>query len=427
MPHFQSFTKIVLVFVVVLILIPHSANSVNRKNAKIESLLVQSNDMLSVFVDCSHCDLHFIRENITFVNYVRLKEQAHIHLLIVPQWAGASGTTYIISFVGYKQFQGMNNSLTYWAPGTNSWEETRRGLTDILKLGLAPYVANTNLAKHMAVTFMGNKSFERQQVVDPWNSWVFEVYGGGNFRKEESQSSLNARYGFWADRITEELKLRFRPYFNHNQRLFIADGNEIRSKSHSHGLDSYAIKSITDHLSAGAFLTMFSSTFHNINFSWDLTPAIEYSLFPYKEASSRSITFVYRIGYSRNDYIEETIFGKHSEMLLRHSINASVRYQQTWGSVRAGLTGSHYFHDFDANRAELWARINLRLFSGFSLSLDGNFDLTNDLVSLPKGEMSLEDILLQQRRQASAYSMYGSVGLSYTFGSKFSNVVNTRL
>jgi hypothetical protein len=45
---------------------------------------------------------------------------------------------------------------------------------------------------------------------------------------------------------------------------------------------------------------------------------------------------------------------------------------------------------------------------------------------LPRRDASLEDVLLQRRRLATSYRGSGSVGLSYSFGSMFTNVVNPR-
>ncbi|MFO7574600.1 MAG: hypothetical protein R6W67_05540, partial [Bacteroidales bacterium] len=152
----------------------------------------------------------------------------------------------------------------------------------------------------------------------------------------------------------------------------------------------------------------------------------EYSFFPYRESSRKAITVVYQIGVGHHNYIEETIFSKLEESLASHSLNISANFQQPWGLFRAGISGSHYFHDFKANRVELSSRLDFRILKGLSLSLSGNFDFINDLVALPAGALSLEEILLQQRRQSTSYQMSGTIGLAYTFGSKFSNVVNTR-
>jgi hypothetical protein len=39
---------------------------------------------------------------------------------------------------------------------------------------------------------------------------------------------------------------------------------------------------------------------------------------------------------------------------------------------------------------------------------------------------SLEDVLLMRKQLATSYEYYFSIGLSYTFGSIYSNVVNPR-
>ena len=49
--------------------------------------------------------------------------------------------------------------------------------------------------------------------------------------------------------------------------------------------------------------------------------------------------------------------------------------------------------------------------------------IINDQISLPREEASIEDILLGQSQLATNFE----TGLSYTFGSLYNNVINTRL
>ena len=381
---------------------------------------------ISVFLDCNSCDKDYIRNSTPFVNYVRDKELADVHILITTHRAGVSGVSCIILFSGYKDFEEINHSITYWASGSSTDYEIREGLVKRIKLGLGPFLADTDLADLYSVSFAKGDEFERVVYDDPWHHWVFQIYGGANFFMEKSRNAFNSRYGFYADKVSDDWKIRFRPYFNYNVRNFMTEDTIISSRTRRDGYDGYAIMSLNQHWSFGLFSDMLSSTFHNMNINVDAGPGLEYSFFPYKEATRRAITIAYKLGYSYNDYIEETIFDKLSENLFVQSIRASVSYQQTWGSILAGLRASHYFHDFNANRVEFFSSLNLRLFKGFSLSLSGNFDFVNDLVSIPKGEMSIEEILLQQRRQATTYQAYGNIGIIYTFGSDHQNVVNTR-
>lgn len=180
-------------------------------------------------------------------------------------------------------------------------------------------------------------------------------------------------------------------------------------------------------LSAGIFTDMLSSTYDNLDLQTTVSPAIEYSIYPYREATRRSITFAYMINYSFNNYMEETIFEKTEESLWGHSLDISANYRQPWGRVRAGITGSQHFHDWRSSRVELFTRLNLRLLKGFSLNLRGNFDLINDLVAIPMEDLSPEEILLEQRRRATDYQFSVRLGLTYTFGSELAGDYNPRL
>ncbi len=405
----------------------HAFSAANPENP------VNSNGRISVFLDAPWwLDVDFVREQIPIVTYVRDKEAADVHILMTRHGAGSAGTNYAISFIGRRRFANLDHDLNYWAPSTNSSDDTRRGYTNMIKIGLVKYIATTRMVDRIIVDYdydeiaiIRDNDFEPE--TDPWDSWVFEIYGGGNFRIEEKQRAHSSRFGYFADRITSDWKIRLRPYFNFSKRTYITDDETIISSSHRHGHQAYIVKSIDDHWSVGVFNTSLSSTFHNMRFNFELVPAIEYSFFPYHEATRRSITLAYRMGYGYHNYMETTIFAKDSEFLWSQSLQASARFQQPWGNFRAGITGSHFFNDLSINRAELFANINLRLFQGFSLNVQTNLHLINDLLSIPAGDLSLEEILLEQSQQATNYSVSGSIGLSYTFGSEFSAAFNPRL
>ena len=394
---------------------------------------ISPNSRIAVFLDAEGWfDEDFVKQQISIVDYVRDREQADVHIIVTRHNAGSAGTNYALSFIGNRGFLGRNSELTFWAPSTYSSDETRRGYTNTLKIGLVPYISSTQLIDRIQVEyFMDQQELtdvaEAAEQTDPWKSWVFEVYGGGNFEKEEKVSNYAFRTGFFADRITSEWKIRLRPYFNFQNRTYVTSEGDIINSTHRHGYSAYIVKSLNNHWSLGVFSSGLSSTFHNMDFSADLVPAIEWSLFPYDEATRRSVTLAYRMGYSYNNYIETTIFNKDEEIVWAQSLEASTRLQQPWGNVRAGLTGSHFFNDLTKNRVQVFTSINLRIFQGFSLNLHGNYEIINDLISVPAGDLSLEEILLARSQQATSYSISGSIGLSYTFGSRFSAAFNPRL
>lgn len=420
----NSFRSATRSFIIVSVVILFSFID-NRAIAGDGAAIIDRNNFIPVFLDFPFHQ-QYIRETITFVNYVRDREMSQVHIMISRHGSGSTGENYVISFIGRGPFEGMNNVITYWAPGNNTSDDTRRGLVNMIRMGLVPYIAGTDMVNNISLSIWGGRETESVPVIDPWKNWVFEIFGGANFNKEASQGRFDSRWGFSADKVSEEWKMRIRPYFNLNERNFKTDDGIITSRSRRHGFQGNVIKSIDQHWSAGIFTGMLSSTFHNISFNTTISPGIEYSLYPYSEATRRAITLVYRVGAGQHYYMEETIFGKNQEFLAHQSVNLSASFQQPWGSFRARLSGSHHFHDFTSNRATLFARLDLRVIKGLSLNLTGNFDYINDLVALPAGDLSLEEILLQQRRMATNYQASGSVGLAYSFGSQFTNVVNTR-
>ena len=402
-------------------------------NSQDTSITTASNGRLAVFLDLQWgMDRDFIRQEIPVVDYVRDKEMADVHIIISSHQAGQAGTNYEISLIGRGSFRKMDNTLRYWSPANQTDHETRQGYTKMIKIGLAPYIANLeNMSDKISLHYEVDSTSEMDQITtreqDPWRSWVFEIYGGGYFDSEQTRNSTHIRYGFYADKVTKEWKIRARPYFNYNEDNYEVDDTLITNIRHRYGFDGYVIKSFSDHWSTGLFTEMLSSTYHNLDFQAEVSPAIEYSFFPYEEATRRAITVAYKLDYTYNDYEQKTIYGQSKEALWGHSLVLAADFRQTWGTIRAGVTGSQHFHDLNSNRAELFTRMDIRLFKGFSLTLRGDLDFINDLVAIPMAEMTTEEILLEKRRRSTNYEFDGHIGFTYTFGSDFSKAFNPRL
>ena len=58
--------------------------------------------------------------------------------------------------------------------------------------------------------------------------------------------------------------------------------------------------------------------------------------------------------------------------------------------------------------------------------MNGEIAYINDQLNLRKGDLTEAERLLRLKEQATNYSIGGSIGLSYTFGSIYNNVVNPR-
>lgn len=83
-------------------------------------------------------------------------------------------------------------------------------------------------------------------------------------------------------------------------------------------------------------------------------------------------------------------------------------------------------HDTALNQFSFNLNARVRLFKGFSFNVGGNYNITNNQINLPAGNLTVEEILLQQQQIKSGYNYFFNVGFSYTFGSMFNTVVNPR-
>ena len=215
-------------------------------------------------------------------------------------------------------------------------------------------------------------------------------------------------------------------YRSTRQRFIQEEGDIIRTRTR-YGIFGRTIKSINDHWSVGAFHSLSHNTFENIDASIRVGPAIEFSVFPYEEAITREFTIAYfNRGYYRS-YIEETIFGKTNEYLWEQELQLALRLRKPWGNISSRLSGSHFLNDLSKNRIEFRNNVDIRIVKGLALRISSEINLINDQLSLPRGEITLEDLLLAQRAQATDFEASFSVGFNYTFGSIYNNIINPRL
>lgn len=384
-----------------------------------------------VYIDCNSCDYNHIRREVTFVSYVRDPNLADVHVFITQEGTSRGGRQYEFTFIGKEDFSGTEYTFVHNVDRNASSAERRESLNDVIELGLSPFVIQTSKPSLFSLEYEGfdeGKSAEGE-IEDPWNYWVFEIYAGSlRLNLESNKRNFDSRWGLYADRVTEEWKVRIRPYFNYEYvEIDREEQNEpVISRRHRHGVNTYAIKSLGQHWSAGVFGDYLTRNDRNFRHRFRFMPGLEYNIFPYEEATRKSLTVAYQIGYTYSDYYEETLFGVKSESLLNQELSASVRIEQPWGNIRSGIEASHYFHDFTYRSAEMFGDVSVRLTKGLSLNFFGRFEVIQDQISLPAGDTSLEDILLDQRELATDFSFYGAISLSYTFGSDFANVVNTR-
>lgn len=389
-------------------------------------------ETLRIFIDCNYCDRSYIKQEINFINYVRDKEDSDVHLLITRQQTGSGGTEYTMRFLGSSSpFNTIKDTLKYISASSDTQEEERSGLVRIVKLGLVPFLSETQLVNELNVNYEGSGEEQTLNQDDKWNYWVFEVQGDTYFNGEESSSRLYLSVGGSADRVTPDWKINLDYEYDFNKRTFTeldSVGNKSTTEFITRGqrFDGLVLKSLSDHWSAGIYGEAYSSTRNNIDLSTSISPAIEYNIFPYEEYSTREISFKYLVKAGYFDYDEITIFNKREDFLVHQQLQGRVNFTQEWGEIEGRLNASTYLQDLSKNRLETRLEVDFRIFRGLSLTVSGRYSVINDQLSIPKGDISDAEQLLDLRQQATSYSYSGSVGIEYSFGSIYNNVVNPR-
>ncbi len=391
-------------------------------------VLAPSGDPLKVYVDCDHCDMGYIKDNIRFVDYVRDMTEADIHLMIRRVGTGSGGHKYTLTYLVRDGFAGRNDVLTYVSNSTDTRDAERQGLVQTIKLGLMPYVIKSSLAKYFSISYNGTSERELPgDEKDPWNSWVFQIDIGADIHGEESKKEYSLNGSLSAERVTDAWKINFDFDENYDyDRYYFSDGTHEITRQHDEDYDGLVAKSLSPRGSLGLFSTAGASTYDNIQFSAGIGPAIEFDIFPYSEYTHHEFSFQYHITPHYSNYIYETVFLKYEQLLIKHGISINYNLIEPWGEIDCDVDGSSLFNNLTKNRLDLEASLDIQIYRGLSVHFWGKYSLINNQLSLPKGNSTNEEILLNLRQQATSHSYRASVGLRYTFGSIYNNTVNTR-
>ncbi len=234
----------------------------------------------------------------------------------------------------------------------------------------------------------------------------------GNLQGEKTFKFQNWFTSLFANRITEQWKVRLSANQSYNQSdftvtVFDTAGNPsgeetITNISRSYGADALVVRSVGARWSAGARVSAVHSTYLNQDLSVHIAPALEYDVFPYSQSTRRLLTLRYDIGVTSFQYHDTTIYNRIAETRFTESLSLSLDVKQPWGSA-----------DF-------------RVYKGLSFRFFGDVDLIHDQLFLAKGGASEQEVLLRRRQFETSYRYFAFFGLNYTFGSKFANVVNPR-
>ena len=407
---------------------------------------VAQSALIDVAIECPGrvpgCDRDFFQIETPFARFVRDRGDADVYVQALADRTGGGGSEVTLFLSGRRRFAGLRDTLTVQTGPDATDDDERRAVLGRLHLGLVGFARRTRLADRLSIVYRAPLGGELEPeadaeavVRDPWNGWTFRVGSDGSFNAESQVQSYNVSEFVRASRVTDTWKLLLRQdgRYRESRFTFDPDGDDgprgdttnVTSVS-SLGVGGYAVRSLSGRLSAGAGAGASRQSFRNYDLRVRLGPAVEYSLFPYTEATRRQVVALYALGVEHAAYADSTIFGKLDETLLQHQASLNAEFTQPWGEVDLRVSASQYLSVARSYNLGARGRMNLRLARGLQLNVSASGALIRDQRYLLAAGASAEEVLTRQRALATGFEYAGSVGLSYTFGSAFRGVVNPR-
>jgi len=413
----------IILFLLFVSLLAISQESIN------DTTTISRENALNIYIDCNGCDQIYFKEHFTIVNYVRDRKESDVHILITEMRTGSGGTEFSLQFIGRNKYKSLIDTIIFSLPTNYTEEEERVSLLKNIQLGLVPYILKTDYANKLVLTI--NSNMETIAEKDPWKNWVFKLSANGWGQVQKSYTDFSVNSSIKAQKVTPEIKIESKLSSNYKEskvRLYNDDTLVYSSDTYkrSYRFSNLITKSVGEHFGVGGFFNIRSSTYENLELKVNISPAIEYNLFKYSEASSKQLRFLYSVGYIHFNYIDTTIYNKTNEGLFNQELRIMFKYVTDWGSVEASVSGSNYLNDFSLFNFGSFVGTDVRIFKGLSFNFWGGISIPRDQITLKKGSTTAEDALTRQHEMQTDYNLWISAGLSYTFGSIYNNVVNPR-
>jgi hypothetical protein len=384
---------------------------------------------LRVYLDCQNtgCDFNYLREEIGWVDWVRDRADADVHALVTGQPSGGGRET-TIHLIGLRGFQSRDDETRFNTSTTATSDEYRRELSRTLQLSLVGYAMRSDLGRRLTVRYdSGGRVAMPVASFDRWDHWVFRLGASGFVWGESRSESSNLNGSMSARRITDNWKLRVAGSYDYSTSSFeFDDGSTYESILRGASGSVLVARTLGSRWTAGFTSAVRRSDQENLDRSIQVLPGIEFSLFPYRQASRRLITALYEIGVASYTYADTTIYDLTEETRGLHRLTLGVESQQPWGSSDVAFQASAYLDDWEKRRLALSGGVNVRVVKGLEVRIGGSYAQIRDQLFLPKEGATDEEVLLRLRQLKTSYRYSGSVGLSYTFGSIFNNIVNRR-
>jgi hypothetical protein len=337
-------------------------------------------------------------------------------------------------FLGQEKFARMKDTLVFFNTNVDTEDIKRKRMLQFLKLGLTTYIARSPQAENLEISFgdMTSDKSDTLKAKDKYNLWQFSIGTSGFFNGNRNNSSRSLGSFLSASRETEKESVsidfgnnldreKFTLFYRENG---IDTSRTIIATRDQQYLFSYYRRKLNEHWGLAINLQGSRSIVDNLDLSANLNPAIEYSVLPYKDFNTSRIVLKYNIGPQYLDYADSTIYLKVKELLVQQGIGATASFTKPWGTLSFGVQFENYLSDFDKNNLFIGGGFSWNVTKGLRFGIGGNFQFIHDQISIPKGDVSIEDLLTERRLIGTTYSYFFGTGISYTFGSIYNSQVN---
>ena len=390
----------------------------------------------NVFLDCEDdlCDPDYLRTELPWVNWVRQRQDADVHLIVTSEETGGGGRVYRIDLVGTAD-SGYEDQLLHTAQSTDTDRETLDGIAHTIGIGLLRFASESGFGQLVDFVERGHPEADpaervvsATEVDDPWKFWVFSVRGTPRINGEKTRRVRRVNLNANASRVTPDWKSTFSIWMVAiRTEIDLPDGDVYLDDFRAYGTDHFVSYALADNWSVGAQSQVRTHRRLNQRVRVQLSPALEYSVFPYEEATRRALTVLYQVGPSYQRYNEETIYEETSEVRWKQLMEVELSQRQPWGNTSVTLSGSSYLHDRELFRLSLSGDAAFRIARGLEVRADGRIAWVQDQIYLSAKGLTEAEALLNIKERAQSFNYSLGITLTVNFGSIYNNVVNNRM
>ncbi len=382
--------------------------------------------LLRAFLDCrGNCDRDFIVTELTWVDWMRERLDADIHVQVLSIATGSGGNRFDVVGVGQGAFAGRADTITFVTDANDPSDAVRRQmLRAIGQLLIAP-ASRGAAGRYLSVTWAPPPGTRLAR--DRGDFWVFRATALGAFNHSARTRFENLIGSVTADRTTPAWKVRSGldvSYLETRVQL-IGAGDAVLSQRVFLG-DILVARSRGAHWSFGGAASVTKNESQNLAQATRVAGVVEWDLFPYDEFQRRRLTVLYTAGVRSSRYDALSLYGTTEETNPLHSLDATFNTRQLWGDARVSVQGEQYLDALAFYRASLNSAVSINF--GRHLSLNVSLGALRDRAqrSLPGGDASPPLVLYRQQQIFTDYRLFGQLGISYRFGAIYNAIVNPR-